>query len=71
MTNKNVGQGYKFALLHNASNAVGQYLECGNLIIILRYILAVRLGCTSKEKKEKRKPLNWAYLIFFFKLILS
>lgn len=54
MTNKNVGQGYKFALSHNVSNAMGQYLECGNLIIILRYILAVRLGCTSKEKNNKK-----------------
>ena len=74
MTNKNVGQGYKFALLHNVSKAMGQYLECGNLIIFfLRYILA---ECTKwmyvKRKKQlKRKPLNWAYLTFFFKLTLS
>ena len=73
MTNKNVGQGYKFALLHNVSNAMGQYLECGNLIIFFCdiYWLNVRRGVRQKKKQLKRKPLNWAYLTFFFKLTLS
>ena len=51
---------------------MGQYRECGNLIIILRYILAVRLGCTSKNKNKKgSRYIGLTCFFFFFKLILS
>lgn len=67
MTNKNVGQGYTFALLHNVSNAMGQYLECGNLIIFLCdiYWLNVRRGCTSKEKTIKKEAVKLGLSDFF------
>ena len=73
MTNKNVGQGYKFALLHNVSNAMGQYLECGNLIIFFAIYIGWMYDVDVRQKKKqlKGKPLNWAYLTFFFKLTLS
>ena len=77
MTNKNVGQGYKFALLHNVSNAMGQYLECGNLIIFFCdiYWLNVRRGCTSKEKTIKKEAVKLGLYDFFlqtdFKLNLK
>ena len=77
MTNKNVGQGYKFALLHNVSNAMGQYLECGNLIIFFCdiYWLNVRRGCTSKGKTVKEEAVKLGLSDFFlqtdFKLNLK
>lgn len=53
MTNKNVGQGYKFALLHNVSNAMGQYLECGNLIIFFAIYIGWLYDVDVRQKKKQ------------------